>query len=65
MNRPEFAIIAKCSGNEKDFKKWRRVTNMKKFHQWLITNYPEWKFYNVYDKRSKAWLECIKKPQDI
>jgi len=60
MNSPVYSVIAKCSAKEKDFRKWRKVTNLVKFKEWLTTNFPEWKFYNIYDKKTREHLECVK-----
>jgi len=36
----------------KEFHKYH-VRNLLKFTAWLDTKYPDWKWFNVYDKKSK------------
>jgi len=37
------------------FKKWH-VNNLVKFTSFLDKNYPEWRYFNVYDKKSKRQI---------
>ncbi len=61
MSKVVYSVIAKCSEGEKDFRKWRKVTYLDKFQKWLTVNFPEWKFYNVYDKKTRELIECVKR----
>ena len=63
MSRQQYSVIAKCSAKDKDFRKWRRVTNLAKFQEWLTQHFPDWKFYNIYDKKTRDWLECVKRSE--
>lgn len=57
-----FTCIAKVGrkngqlvGNE-GFIKYRSVTNLLKFVQFLDREYPDWRFFNVYSKKTKIEL---------
>jgi hypothetical protein len=38
-------------------KKWKYVTNLKTFSDFLSKDHPTWKYFNVYEKGSKAYLK--------
>lgn len=62
-----YSVIAKTSSKTDDFKKWRNVTDLIKFTQFLDRVYPQWKFFNVYNKKDKQHLDCFKqnyRPQE-
>ncbi len=54
-NRKMFACFAFFQNG--DVKKWKYVTNLKSFEQFLTKNYPTWKYINVYDKGTKQYLK--------
>lgn len=38
-------------------KRWKYVTNLKSFSEFLAKSHPSWKYFNVYDKGTKAYLK--------
>lgn len=38
-------------------KRWKYVTNLNSFQQFLSKSHPAWKYFNVYEKGSKQFLK--------
>lgn len=38
-------------------KRWKYVTNLSTFSLFLVKSHPTWKYFNVYDKGTKAYLK--------
>ncbi len=38
-------------------KRWKYVTDLKSFSEFLAKSHPSWKYFNVYDKGTKAYLK--------
>lgn len=38
-------------------KRWKYVTNLQSFSEFLSKSHPAWKYFNVYDKGTKAYLK--------
>lgn len=38
-------------------KKWKYVTNLQSFSEFLSKSHPAWRYFNVYDKGTKAYLK--------
>ena len=54
----EMICIVKVGGTPLgggSFKKWH-VNNLKKFIDFLNREYPNWRYFNVYDKKSKVQI---------
>lgn len=49
----KYKIIAKVEPN--DFKKWQ-TSNLLTFTNFLDQTYPSWRWFNVYDKKTKKQL---------
>jgi hypothetical protein len=43
------------------FLKYRTVNNLLKFTAFLDVNFPEWRYYNVYDKTTKEQITSFTK----
>ena len=43
------------------FMKFRKVTNLIRFTKFMDTSYPDWRFFNVYDKKTRAELKRFTK----
>ena len=64
MGNPRYTVI--CKVGVDDFKKWRAVTNLIRFTEFLDTTYPSWRFYNVFDSKTKEQIASYtqkRKPQ--
>jgi len=55
-----YNIVAKCSSGRRDFRKWR-TSDLLKFTRFLDANYPDWKYFNVYDRRTRVQLSSFTK----
>ncbi len=40
-------------------KRWKYVTNLDSFKEFLNKSHPSWKYFNVYDKGTKDYLKRI------
>ena len=49
----KYKVIAKVGSS--DFKKWT-ASNLLTFTNFLDQNYPNWRWFNVYDKKTKTQL---------
>jgi|SRR5436190_14377611 len=54
-NRKMYACFAFFANDE--VKRWKYVTDLKSFVQFLTKNHPKWKYFNVYDKGTKQYLK--------
>ncbi len=45
--KTKYTIIAKVTGDK--FVKYRNVSNLKKFANFLDVRFPSWKYFNVFD----------------
>lgn len=60
----QYSCIVKVDAER--FVKYRTVNNLLKFTLFLDTNFPEWRYYNVYDKETKQQINSFtknKRPQ--
>jgi hypothetical protein len=57
--KTKYSIIAKVSGDK--FVKYRNVTNLKKFADFLDTRFPSWKYFNVFDSVTGDQVESYTK----
>lgn len=55
----QYSCIVKVDGER--FVKYRTVNNLLKFTVFLDTNFPEWRYYNVYSKESKEQITSFTK----
>jgi len=55
----KYNIIAKTSIEEGDFKKWR-CSDLMSLTKFLDKDYPDWKFFHVYDKATRKKLATFK-----
>jgi hypothetical protein len=44
----------------KGFVKYRKINNLNRFNNFINEKYPEWKFYNLYDHKTKQKIDVIK-----
>ena len=44
----------------KGYVKYRKVSNVSKFKLFASEKYPNWKFLNVYDNKTKHFIETVK-----
>jgi hypothetical protein len=44
----------------KGYVKYRKINNLQRFNIFLNNKYPEWKFYNLYDNKTKQKIDIIK-----
>jgi hypothetical protein len=44
----------------KGYVKYRKINNLQRFNIFLNKKYPEWKFYNLYDNKTKQKIDLIK-----
>jgi hypothetical protein len=44
----------------KGYVKYRKINNLQRFNIFLNKKYPEWKFYNLYDYKTKQKIDVIK-----
>ena len=49
-----YTIITKVGKDQ--FVKYRNVSNLIRFTDFLDNKYPDWKYFNVYDKKSKQQI---------
>ena len=61
MAKPRFKVIIKVGASPTDFIKYRNVTNLDTLQSYLDRKFPDWRFINVYDDKTKEFVECIKK----
>jgi len=50
-----YACIVFFEGSD-EAKKWKYVTNLKRFSEFLSRSHPSWKYFNVYDKGTAQYL---------
>lgn len=55
----QYSCIVKVGSEQ--FLKYRTVRDLLKFTSFLDTNFPTWRFYNVYDKQTKAQITSYTK----
>ena len=64
MMNKEYSCIVKADAER--FVKYRTVRDLLKFTIFLDTNFPEWRYYNVFDKETKTQMASFtknKRPQ--
>ena len=55
VNRKMYACFVFFPNGE--VKRWKYVTDLKSFEQFLSKSHPSWKYLNVYDKGTKQYLK--------
>ena len=53
------AVIKIKTDNEDRFLKYRGINNLVKFTEFLDRNFPNWKYFNIYDHKSKSYLKSF------
>jgi hypothetical protein len=41
------------------FIKYRKISNLKRFHLFVLSKYPTFKFYTIYDKKTSQKIDFI------
>jgi hypothetical protein len=59
MTGKEYSCIVKADAEQ--FVKYRTVRNLVKFTVFLDTNFPTWRYYNVFDKETKIQIASFTK----
>jgi hypothetical protein len=53
------------TGNDKlgkdGFITYHKISNLNKFQIFIETKYPNWRFFNYYNHKTKEFIGCIKK----
>lgn len=57
--KAKYAIIAKVSTDK--FVKYRNVSSLKKFADFLDRSFPSWKYFNVYDSQTRDQVSSYTK----
>ena len=55
----KYSCIVKADGEQ--FVKYRTVRNLLKFTIFLDASFPEWRYYNVFDKETKRQIASFTK----
>ena len=63
QHKNDYTIIVFLPNNE--VKKWAFVHHINKFEKFLSSNFSNWEYMNIYNRRTREFIKRIKKGETI